>query len=114
VDIVKRACRKLMKYTRGARESADEGRHRKEVEYNMKHYGVPILSGTHHVEEREHVPSYVRDVLFEEMTDKLVRISVYPEDEDGQRWGVDYDLLVWDNEYGFVKAIDIEQAKRRR
>jgi hypothetical protein len=95
-------------------ESRNDRKHRKEVEYNMKSYGVPILSGTHHVEGREHVASYVRDVLYEELTDKPVRITVYPEDADARCWGVDYDLLVWDNEYGFVKAIDIEQAKTRR
>jgi hypothetical protein len=42
----------------------------------------------------------------------LVEIRVFPEDPDGHHWGVEYNLLVWDEARGLVKAIDYEKGKR--
>lgn len=83
-----------------------------EMEYNMKRYGVPFISGSYGGRWREDLLKDVRDLLFEEMPYKLIEIRIYPEDPDGHHWGVEYNLLVWDEEKGFVKAFDYERSRR--
>jgi hypothetical protein len=82
------------------------------MERNMRDYGVPFLSLSYGGRWRENLPKDVRDLLFEDLPHQLVEIRVYPEDPDGHHWGVEYNLLLWDEVKGFVKAVDYERGKR--
>lgn len=85
---------------------------KRDIEYNMMHYGVPFVAGSYGGRWREDMPKDVRDLLFEEMPYQLMEIRIYPEDRDGHHWGVEYNLLVWDEDKGFIKVVDFEQGKR--
>jgi hypothetical protein len=82
------------------------------IEANMKEYGVPFISGSYGARWREDLPKDVRNLLFEDLPHQLVEIRVYPEDPDGHHWGVEYNLLVWDEAKGFVKAIEYDGSRR--
>ena len=85
---------------------------RDQIEYNMKHYGVPFISGSYGARWREDLVKDVRNILFGDFPSQLMEIRIYPEDPDGHHWALEYNLLLWDEEKGMIKAIDYERAKK--
>jgi len=113
VELLKRAHEMAMKKLEEMRsELMSNPILKEEIDYNMSRYGVPFICGSYGGRWREDLPRDVRNLIFEEMPYKLVEIRIYPEDPDGHHWGLEYSLLVWNEEKGFVRAIDQERSKK--
>lgn len=114
MEPLRKAHQLAMQSTEGLRRELEQNPDfKKQVEYNIRTYRVPFISGSYGARWKEDLVKDVSQLLHEDFPHHLVEVRVYPEDPDGHHWGVEYNLVVWDSDRGFVKAVDYERLKKR-
>jgi len=84
----------------------------KEIEYNLKHYGTPLISSTQSALWQEELPKKLEELLYKELAGIPVEIKIYPDDADLHHWSIEYNVLKMQPDGTFIKAIDYERNRK--
>jgi len=77
----------------------------KQMQKNVERYGMPIVAGSLGGRWAEDLPGDVYELL-EESGYRPMEIVLRPEDADAHHWSVEWYLLEWQPEKGYVRIID--------
>lgn len=77
---------------------------RQQVESNLKQHGVPVLSAAYDARWREDIAQDVANLLYQELPQHLLEITIRPEDPEGHHWSVEYHVLTHDENGNLVRA----------
>ena len=64
-----------------------------------------VLSKGYYSRSKEYLPSDLSDILFQIVPDKAAEVIIKPEDQDCHHWSIEYYLLKWDKDKGYVRGL---------